>query len=52
MKTALREIKENIESKEIPEGISKLDKLRKYGPIYQMALPWALKIADIVLKSQ
>jgi hypothetical protein len=52
MKTTLKEIKENIESKNIPKGISKLDKLRKYESIYQVALPWALKIADIVLKGQ
>jgi hypothetical protein len=51
IKKCLQEVKSDMESKNIPRGISKLDRLKEFGSIYQMALPWALKAADLILKS-
>jgi hypothetical protein len=43
IKKCLEDVRKDIESKNISQGISKLDSLKQFGTVYQMALPWALK---------
>jgi hypothetical protein len=52
IKKCLEDVRKDIESKNISQGISKLDSLKQFETVYQMALPWALKVADIALKGQ
>jgi len=48
IKSYLKEIKTDLESKDIVEGISKVNKLKKFEKFYKLALPWAIMAAGVI----